>query len=56
MAGGYTELTPFGFQDKGEDSETPFELLWTLQLKHLRVVFSNPMYFAIFLQCTVTEI
>ena len=40
---------PVVFQDKGEDSVTPFELLWTLQLKHSRVVFSNPMYFAIFL-------
>ena len=29
--------------------------LRTLQLKHSRFVFSNPMYFATFLQCTATE-
>ena len=34
---------------------TPSESLWTLQIKRSRVVFSNPMYFAIFLQCAVTE-
>ena len=27
-----------------------FELLWTLQLQQSRVVFSNPLYFAIFLR------
>ena len=48
-------LQTFFFQDKGEDSATQSESLWTLQLKRLRVVFSKPIYFAIFLQCTVTE-
>ena len=38
-----------------EDHTTPSESLWTLQLKRSRVVFCNPMYFAIFLQCAVTE-
>ena len=48
-------LHTFIFRDKGEDREIPFESLWTLQLTRSRVLFSNPMYFAIFLQCTVTE-
>ena len=38
-----------------EDHATASELLWTLQLKRPRFVFYNPMYFATFLQCTVTE-
>ena len=48
-------LHTFFFRDKGEGGATPSESPWTLQLKRSRVVFSNPMYFAIFLQCTVTE-
>ena len=48
-------LHTFFFRDKGEDCATPSESLWTLQIKRSRVVFSNPMYFAIFLQCAVTE-
>ena len=48
-------LTHFLFRDKGEDLATQSELLWTLQPKRSRVVFSNPMYFAIFLECAVTE-
>ena len=54
MAGTYT-LSFFENQDKGDDHATPSESLWTLQIKRSRVVFSNPMYFAIFLQCAVTE-
>ena len=50
-------LHTFFLRDKGEDSATLSESLWTLrvQLKRSRVVFSNPMYFAVFLQCAVTE-
>ena len=44
------------FWDEGEDSATPSESPWTLQLNCSRVAFSNPMYFAIFLYCTVTWI
>ena len=42
------------FRDTGEDRAIPSESLWTLQLKHSRVEFSNPMYFAIFLLCSVS--
>ena len=40
----------FFFRDKGEHSATQSESLWTLQLQHSRVAFSNrdPRYFAIF--------
>ena len=49
MAGAYF------FRDKGEDRATPSEPLWTLQLKRSRVVFSNPICFAIFQKCAITE-
>ena len=52
MAGAYTLSF---FEIRGGDRATPSESLWTLQIKRSRVVFSNPMYFAIFLQCGVTE-
>ena len=48
-------LNTFFFRDEEEDGATPSESLWTLQLKRSRVVFSNLMYFAIFLQNAVTE-
>ena len=43
------------FRNKLEHRATPSESLWTLQLNRSRVEFSNPMYFAIFLQCSMTE-
>ena len=48
-------LTHFFFRDKGEDRATPSESLWTLQIQLSRGAFSSPRYFAIFLQCAVTE-
>ena len=37
------------FWDKGEDSATPSESLWTLRLQRSRVVLFSLVYFAIFL-------
>ena len=43
------------FREKGESSVAPSESLWTLQLQSSRVVFSNSMYFPLFLLLAVTK-
>ena len=48
-------LHTFFFRDKREDSATPSESLWTFQIQHSRVVFTNTIYFVIFHQHAVTK-